>query len=191
MLPNTEWQWHISEIEHSAQNITSAISQASALIVKAIYSRRPIFVCGNGGSAADAMHLAAEMSVRFQLERRAIPCVVLGSSYATITAAGNDYGPETIFSRELSGYGDGCLIVFSTSMKSASILCAIEKAQEIGMDVIAFCGWNMPVDGVTYIRANNKSTQIVQECHGIMLHILMTAVEEKIHEMDAPSFHPV
>lgn len=159
------------------RDLNDEITASAAMIADAINDGHPVFVAGNGGSAADAQHFAAELTVRMQKERRSFPCIVLGSSYASITAACNDYGPESIFSRELSGYHNGVLVVFSTSMLSKNIIHAIRQAKFNGIKVIAFTSGIETETNVQYIHARCESKQCVQEAHGMLLHILVDKVE--------------
>lgn len=160
------------------RDINEEIDTSAEIIADAIKSGSTIFVAGNGGSAADAQHFAAELSIRMQDERRSFPCIVLGSCYSTITAAVNDYGAESMFARELSGYHAGVLVVFSTSMLSKNITQAIRQAKFNGIKVIAFSSGIETETGVQYIHARCNSKQCVQEAHGMLLHILVEKVED-------------
>jgi D-sedoheptulose 7-phosphate isomerase len=119
-----------------------SISKCGEIIWRSLRSGKKVLLCGNGGSAADAQHIAAEFVGRYEKERRAYPSIALTTDTSALTAIGNDYGYERVFARQveaLATAGD-VLIAISTSGNSPNVLAAIEKAREIGCVVIGMTG---------------------------------------------------
>ena len=142
-----------------------------------------IFFCGNGGSAGDAQHVAAELTGRFKKERRSLKGVVLGSNLSSITAIANDYDYNQVFSRELSGLAskDDLLIAYSTSGNSQNVVNAIKTAKKIGLKSIIFTGKDggMAKDIVDVaICVPSENTARIQEAHITLSHIMLDIFEE-------------
>lgn len=152
------------------------------------YSRgNKIYFCGNGGSFADAQHLAAELSGRFMFDREPLEVVLLGSNVSYLTAVANDYSYEDIFSRELkSSMKDGdILISFSTSGKSKNIIKAIEESKNKSVLSISFVGENKSqISEISDIVLNvpSSNTPRIQEIHKILGHTIIEIIEKKIFE---------
>jgi D-sedoheptulose 7-phosphate isomerase len=153
-------------------------------LLEAFSSGHKLLTAGNGGSAADAMHLAEELTVRYRKNRRALPAVALTDPTA-LTCAGNDFGFETVFSRlvEALGQKGDVLAVFSTSGNSVNILRAVEAAERIGMTTVAFIG----KDGgklkgrCTFeLHVPSQSTARVQEGHMILYHTLCEYIDARV-----------
>ncbi|MFQ5453964.1 MAG: SIS domain-containing protein [Candidatus Zixiibacteriota bacterium] len=163
------------------------ITEIAAVISGVIGSRGKILIAGNGGSAADASHFAAEMIVRLSSERnrQALPAIALSVDLSVITAAGNDYGFETVFSRQVEGLGNkgDMLIVLSTSGNSMNLIKAVQKAREKGLLTVGLLGRNGGklaniVDRALIIP--HPSTQRIQEEHIFIIHILVELVESDL-----------
>lgn len=160
-----------------------AIQQAAQKCV-AVYQRgNKILVAGNGGSAADAQHMAAELSGRFNFDRPGIPAIALTANSSALTAIANDYGYEKVFSRQAQAYGvPGDLFIgISTSGNSENILAAIAECQQQGMETICLTGSSggqMANACEVCIKIPSKSTPRVQECHILIVHMLCAVVEE-------------
>lgn len=144
-----------------------------------------IYVCGNGGSYAQACHFAAELSIRFKNSNESSKSVVvLGSNGSSVTACGNDFGFKYIFSRELEGVGSDtdCLVCFSTSGTSPNILEACGVAKDKGMDIIGITGSRDSKLGKLSDRSigvlPGGETCYIQELHLIVLHILADLVQD-------------
>lgn len=160
-------------------------------IVSSIKSGSKILLCGNGGSAADAQHLAAEMLVRLkpQNNRAAIPAIALAQDTSTITACGNDFGYNFLFERMLQGLGNtgDILIALSTSGNSENVLRAIKKAKTLKIKVFGFLG-HKGGEAKKYCDAvflvPNDDVGRIQECHITAGHALMEYVENKLIECD-------
>jgi len=172
---------HAAAVE-AVSGLAEQITEAAALIGAALSADRKLLTCGNGGSAADAQHLAAELTGRFEKERRAYPAIALTTDSPALTAIGNDYGFERVFSRQVEALaqpGD-LLLVISTSGNSANLVSASEAAQARGVKVIGLLGR----DGGTLGRRVDlplvvgvSRTARIQEAHVVILHLLCTLFE--------------
>jgi D-sedoheptulose 7-phosphate isomerase len=119
-----------------------AVAAAAELILGCFENGGTVFFCGNGGSAADAQHLAAEFAGRYLVDRPGLPAVALTTNSSAVTAIGNDYGYDDVFSRQLEGLGTpgDVLVAISTSGRSASVRRAVQRARALGMPVIGMTG---------------------------------------------------
>lgn len=173
-----------------------AAIQLAAQKCVAVYQRgNKILIAGNGGSAADAQHMAAELSGRFNFDRPGIPAIALTANTSAVTAIANDYGYEKVFSRQAQAYGQpGDLFVgISTSGNSTNILAAIDHCRENKMETIALTGLGggkMAAVSDVSIQIPSKSTPRVQECHILIVHMLCAAVEEVLFGQRANSLVP-
>lgn len=159
-----------------------AITEA---IIKAYKAGKKILVCGNGGSAADAQHFAAELVARFERERPALPAIAITTNTSTITAIGNDYGFDAAFSRQVEAFtveGD-VVIGISTSGNSKNVLLAMEEAKKrkaftVGLTRLEGGKLKGAVD--LCFCAPSGHTPRVQECHILAIHIICKLVEESL-----------
>lgn len=147
-----------------------------------------MLIAGNGGSAADAQHIAAELTGRFFRERHAFRAVALHVNTSSLTAIGNDYGYEHVFARELSAHARGgdVFLAISTSGNSANILRAIETAKKMKVAVVGMTGASggkMKKMCDLCICVPNKSTPRIQEMHITIGHTICELVEEKLAEI--------
>jgi len=128
--------------QKAAETMSEDIVRAINLMHQALASEKKILACGNGGSAADAQHFAAELVGRFERERRELPAIALSTDSSILTAIANDYSYEVIFSKQVRalGHAGDVLLGISTSGNSANVIAAIEAAHLKGMSVIAFTG---------------------------------------------------
>ena len=164
------------------------ILKAADAIIGAFTGKRKVLICGNGGSAADAQHIATEFVIRMTKPNRpSLPAIALTTDSSMLTAGGNDLGFENIFSRQLEGLGNAgdVLIAISTSGKSENVNCAIREAKRKGMTVIGFLGKDGGsskgiVDIPIVIPSND--TQRIQEGHITVAHILCGMVENEMFE---------
>lgn len=165
------------------ESIASHVDESSALILNSLQNKGCIFFCGNGGSAADSQHLAAEFTGRFVRERRSISGIALTTDTSALTAIGNDYGYDEIFARQLEGLaraGD-CLVAISTSGNSSNIVRAIEKAKEIGVSTIGLLGRDGGVIKEicdVAVVVPSQSTARIQEMHILIGHTWCEEVDE-------------
>lgn len=176
---------HIKALKDSVPPFEQSLADAVDLCTKAIAGDGKILVCGNGGSAADAQHFAAELVGRFEKERRALAAIALSTDTSAITAIGNDYGFDEIFTRQVHALGrkGDVLVAISTSGNSANILHAAAAARELGMKIIAFTGKGGGRLGETsdiVFASQTTRTARVQEIHEICLHALAEAIETEI-----------
>jgi D-sedoheptulose 7-phosphate isomerase len=166
------------------EGIHVRLSDAVAMVVGALRSGRRLWFCGNGGSAADAQHLAAEFSGRFYRDRRALPAEALHCNSSYMTAVANDYGYEYVYSRIVDGVceeGD-VLVGLSTSGNSANIIMAFESARVKGVRTIGFTGaggGRMASLSDILLDVPSTDTPRIQEAHILMGHILCQLAEEE------------
>ncbi len=161
------------------------ILEVAEKLVQSLNSGGRIYFCGNGGSAADAQHLAAELSGRFYNDRPALAAEALHANTSYITAVANDYSYDVIYSRMIDGIGkkEDALVGISTSGNSKNIVLAMEKANEKGLTTIAITGKSggKLKDIAKYcIAVDSIDTPRIQECHILIGHIICQLVEEKI-----------
>lgn len=159
------------------------LQQMAERTLEALKNGGKLLLCGNGGSAADAQHIAAELSVRFTKERSGIPAIALGTNFSHTTAAGNDYGFSHIFSRQIEGLGKEAdvLIAISTSGNSDNIIRAIHEAREKGMQIFGWTGsggGEMAGQTDLMLRVPSDNTARIQECHILCGHIFCELIED-------------
>lgn len=167
----------------SSTEILKAIEDAANLVVNCLGSDGKVLLCGNGGSASDALHIAGELVGRFQKERKSMPAYALNADVATMTAIANDYGYEKVFERGVEGLmksGD-LLIGISTSGNSENVYRAISKSKEIGGKTIALLGKDggkiKDIADVSIIVPSNVTARI-QESHIMIGHIICEIAED-------------
>jgi D-sedoheptulose 7-phosphate isomerase len=167
-----------------AQDCGEKIVDAAALIAQCLRSGGKLLFFGNGGSAADAQHLAAEFVGRFQIERHPLPAIALTTDSSILTAVGNDYGFEQIFARQVQALGQpgDVAIGISTSGNSLNVTSAIKQAAKRGLKTIGLAGndggaLSKCVDISITVASTN--TARVQECHITIGHILCELVEDE------------
>ena len=169
-------------------SVEAQVDAAAAAMIAALRADGTIFFCGNGGSAADAQHLAAEFEGRFELEREPLAAMALTTNSSTVTAVGNDYGFEQAFLRPLQAHaraGD-VLVALSTSGNSPNCLRAVEYARTSGITTVALTGAGggrlAEVSDVA-IRVPCDRTAHVQEAHIFIGHVLCEVVESTLAEV--------
>lgn len=163
------------------------IVRASECMVQALRQDKKILACGNGGSAADAQHFAAELLNRFEKERMSLPAFALTTDSSTITSIANDYSYDEIFSKQIKGLGQegDVLLAISTSGKSQNILNAIYAAHSKGMHVIALTGKDGgPLTRILQaqdieLRVPAQSTARIQEVHLLVIHCLCEYIDSE------------
>ncbi len=174
----------VAELQKSGVETLAAAAEA---ITKAIKQNGTVYICGNGGSAADAQHIAAEFVGRFERERRPLPAVALTTDTSLITSIANDYDFEHVFIKQVEALvreGD-ILWAISTSGTSPNIIAAAESAKKRGALVLAFTGSsNSKLEQIADICfcANSESTARSQEIHQIAYHIICDLVEQNFCE---------
>jgi len=166
------------------EELLKTVQDCIAVIVKAFKNGNKVLFCGNGGSAADAQHLAAEFSGRFYTDRDALPAEALHCNTSYMTAVANDYSYDVIYSRLIKGIGNkgDVLVGLSTSGNSKNIYNAFEVAKEKGMITIAFTGatgGTMKALSDYLINVPSTDTPRIQESHILLGHIICQLVEEQ------------
>ena len=169
----------------SLKNLEPEVTRATGLIEECLRAGNKLLVCGNGGSATDASHFATEFVVRFAKDRRAFPAICLAGDAGILTAAGNDYGFDEIFARQVAAFGaeGDVLICLTTSGKSNNVVRALQEAKARQMKTIAFLGRD---GGSTVgiadldLLVKSDSTARVQEAHQLLLHVLCEIIESRL-----------
>ena len=169
----------------SLKNLEPEVTRATGLIEECLRAGNKLLVCGNGGSATDASHFATEFVVRFAKDRRAFPAICLAGDAGILTAAGNDYGFDEIFARQVAAFGaqGDVLICLTTSGKSKNVVRALQEAKARQMKTIAFLGRD---GGSTVgiadldLLVKSDSTARVQEAHQLLLHVLCEIIESRL-----------
>jgi D-sedoheptulose 7-phosphate isomerase len=167
------------------QRQSGVIEEMGKRLVRTLQAGRTIFIFGNGGSAADSQHIAAELESRFLRERRALPCHALTTNTSTLTAIGNDYGYERTFARQLEAYcrkGDA-VIAISTSGNSLNVLAAVKAAKRAGATAVGLTnetGGKLKGLVDVCVCVPSTDTQRVQECHMAVGHILCDIIESSM-----------
>jgi D-sedoheptulose 7-phosphate isomerase len=168
----------IAEIEPDIEN-------AGEILKKALVKGNKILICGNGGSAADAQHFAAELVGRFEKERQAFPAIALTTDTSNLTAIGNDYGYNRVFSRQVEALGlpGDILLCISTSGNSENLLLAAEAASEKGLKTIGLLGKEgglLKKSADLSITVRQNITARIQEAHIFILHYWAALIENDL-----------
>lgn len=166
------------------ENLLKTVSEVAELIVRAFQNGNRVYFCGNGGSAADAQHLAAEFSGRFYTDRKALPSEALHCNTSYLTAVANDYSYDLVYARLIDGIGNSgdVLVGLSTSGNSGNIIKAFEAAQAKNIITVGFTGLTggaMKAVSEYLIAVPSTDTPRIQESHILLGHIVCQLVEEK------------
>ncbi len=166
-------------------DLVDQIEKAAHLLVKTYKNKGKLLICGNGGSAADAQHIAAELIGRFEKERPSLPAIALTTNTSNLTCIANDYDFDSIFSRQVEGHcqPQDILIGISTSGNSANVLRAIEKAKEVGATTIGMTGESggkMKGKVDLLLNVPSEHTPRIQESHILIGHILCDLLEREL-----------
>jgi len=161
----------------------SVLESIAREILRAFRAGNKILLCGNGGSAADSQHIAAEFIARFKLERKSLPAISLTTDSSILTALANDYSYDKVFSRQVEGLGSkgDILIGISTSGNSKNVIAAVEQAKSQGLVTVAFTGISGgKLKGLADIcfAAQSDKTPHIQEIHITSLHAVAEVVED-------------
>jgi D-sedoheptulose 7-phosphate isomerase len=173
---------HMAVCQAALDAMTDDVARAGELITSALRQGGKVLILGNGGSAADAQHFAAELIGRFERERRALPSIALTTDTSILTALGNDYGLETIFARQVEGLGRAgdVLIAITTSGNSGNVLAAARCAGELGMATIGMTGESggklLPLVDLC-LRVPSTRTARIQVVHALIIHALCELVD--------------
>jgi D-sedoheptulose 7-phosphate isomerase len=172
----------------SAQLLAAPIARAASLMVEALRSGGKILACGNGGSAADAQHFAAELVNRFEIDRPPLAAVALTTDSSALTSIANDFRYEEVFARQLRAIGrpGDVLLAISTSGNSLSVLEAVAVAQAGGLRVVALTGGRggklgeRIAAGDVHVNVPHTNTARIQEVHLLALHCLCDAIDHQM-----------
>jgi D-sedoheptulose 7-phosphate isomerase len=172
------------EVKRRSLGIVDAIAKSADLLITALKGGHKVLICGNGGSAADAQHLAAELVGRFERERRALPALALSTDSSILTAWSNDYGFDTVFARQVAALGKPCdlLVGISTSGNSPSVLRAMEEGERLGLRLVALTGRGggrlAAMPGVCSVVVPSDQTSRIQEVHITIIHAWARLVDD-------------
>lgn len=158
------------------------IQRAGEILCNTLSSGKKILICGNGGSAADAQHIAAELVGRYEKQRQSFPAIALTTDTSALTALSNDFGYEEVFSRQIAGLANAgdLLIAISTSGKSPNVLKAAEKARELGCQVVGLTGESsqpLAAWSDVLVAIPSGRTSRVQEAHITIGHLWCEMVD--------------
>jgi D-sedoheptulose 7-phosphate isomerase len=179
-----------AQLKLSAAGALSApIARAARLMARALASGGKVLACGNGGSAADAQHFAAELVNRFERERAPLAAVALTTDTSTLTSIANDYGYERVFEKQVRALGrrGDVLLAISTSGSSASVLAAVRAARELEMAVVALSGRGggklagLLREADVHVCVPHERTARIQEVHLLALHCLCDGIDHELH----------
>ena len=175
---------HDAVMREAAALLAQPLDQAAAVLRDCLASGGKVMACGNGGSAASAQHLVAELVCRFRDDRRALAAVALTADTMTLTAIGNDYGYGRIFARQVEAIGTrgDVLVAISTSGNSANVVEAVKAARLVGCTVVALTGMDggelAPLADIP-LRVPSRVVARIQEVHDVCIHALAEALEEQ------------
>ena len=187
---NNVLEEQISNLEYLKSNgYINNLIEVVNIITSSMKNGNKVLICGNGGSAADSQHFAAELVGRFKLERKGLPAIALTTDTSVLTCMGNDYGYNSIFSRQVEALGQkgDVLIGFSTSGNSENVILAIEEGKKKGLTTIGFLGKDggklkkmVDVD----LTFNYSETARTQEHHLMTYHLICEFVEKEMSEYE-------
>jgi D-sedoheptulose 7-phosphate isomerase len=164
------------------------VADAIATMVRALGEGKPLLVCGNGGSACDAMHMSGELVGRFLLDRRPLNVICLSSNPAVLTALANDQSYDAVFSRQTEAYGQrgGVIFGISTSGNSQNVVAAFEQARSMGMHTIALTGEGggrlAPLSDYLFATPS-RSTPLIQQVHLCLYHYFCGEIERRLSRL--------
>jgi D-sedoheptulose 7-phosphate isomerase len=174
----------LAALQHAAQDreLHMVITEIARSIEVSLRAGGKLLLAGNGGSAADAQHLAAEFLSRFLVDRRPLPAVALTTDSSVLTAIGNDFGFENVFERQIRGLGrpGDVFLAISTSGRSHNILLALQAAREIGLVTVGFSGaadTDMRALCQHFLAAPSRETAVIQQIHIVAGHAICALVE--------------
>jgi D-sedoheptulose 7-phosphate isomerase len=174
-----------NELFSRLHDLNESVQKVGFLAAQTLLSGGKIFFCGNGGSAADSQHLAAELTGRFIKDRRPLAAIALSTDTSALTCISNDYAFSEIFARQIIGLGrkEDLLIGISTSGNSSNVVRAVEEANKLGMHTIGLLGRDGGALGVLCdhsIVVPSQVTARIQECHILIGHTLCGLIEQEL-----------
>lgn len=169
----------------ASEDLLATLERVCDLVTKALSSGRKLLLAGNGGSAADAQHIAGEFVSRFNFDRAPLPAIALTTDSSILTSIGNDYGYEQLFARQVRALGqaDDVFVGISTSGRSPNVLAGLRAAREYGLVTVGFAGEN-PGEMASFcdevLRVPSSKTPFIQQVHITFGHIVCAVAEERI-----------
>lgn len=188
------FEQHI-ELTRRSMSLAPGIAAAAKKLVACLRRGNKLLVCGNGGSAADAQHLSAELVNRFESDRPGLAAVALTVDSAALTSIGNDLGFDAVFSRQVEALGrpGDVLVVITTSGESANLIAAVATAHATGLEVVALTGRDggavgrACADQDSEIRVPGGNTARIQEIHTLIIHALCATIDRAFSTGNVPS----
>jgi len=162
--------------------LVARVAEIAALITRTFRDGGKLLIAGNGGSAADAQHIAAEFVCRFKMDRASLAAIALTTDTSVLTAVGNDYGFEQVFARQIAGLGrpGDCFLALSTSGRSSNVLIALQAARDRGIATIGLTGLNGEAMRPTcdlLLSVPSSETDLIQQIHMVVAHAVCGMVE--------------
>jgi D-sedoheptulose 7-phosphate isomerase len=175
----------VLEAAGTDRRLLATVAEIAAAIARTFRCGGKLLIAGNGGSAADAQHIAAEFVCRFKLERKPLAAIALTTDTSVLTAVGNDYGFEQVFARQIAGLGrrGDCFLALSTSGRSPNILAALETARDHGLTTIGLTGEKgeaMRSGCDLLLSAPSPQTDLIQQIHIVVAHAVCGLVEHEL-----------
>ena len=192
MNPGDQISQHFARSQQALSDslpvLNAKIAASAAAMAEALDAGGKILICGNGGSAADALHLSSELLNKFVMQRAPLAAIALNADMSTLTSIANDFSFEYVYSKQVEALGkeNDVLIVFTTSGNSANINRAIEAANQLGLRVIALTGKNggtaagLLLENAIELRVPNDETARIQEVHGLIIHCLCDLIDQQL-----------
>ena len=170
------------------ETLSKNLEEAIKVTLNCLFHRHAFLVCGNGGSASDAQHITGELVGRYLKEREALNVICLSDNPAVLTALGNDYGYETVFSRQVEAYGSdkGVILGLSTSGNSPNVVNAFIQAKKMNMTTIAMTGaggGKLASHADILIAAPSKMTPLIQQVHIALYHYFCQEIEKRVVDL--------
>jgi D-sedoheptulose 7-phosphate isomerase len=181
-----ELETHIHALSHTITNQSTSIETIIGVFVQIFQKGNKVLLCGNGGSAADAQHVAGEFVNRFRFDRPALAAIALTTDTSVLTCIGNDSDYQNVFSRQVEAIGRAgdILVGISTSGASPNVIAALKKARELNMVTIGFTGQKGKEKMAPYcdhvFSIASDDTPRIQECHEFVWHVICGQVEKKL-----------
>jgi D-sedoheptulose 7-phosphate isomerase len=176
-----------SALMEKSKSLARLIDLAAELISTKMHTGGKILLCGNGGSAADAQHIAAEFVGQYLTPRKPLPALAITTDSSILTAIGNDFGFDSVFSRQIQAMSlpNDVVVCYSTSGRSQNILKAIEISRQLGLGIVNFSSERAPrVRDVIDIRIPSSVTPQIQQLHLTLSHVLCEIVEIKLNKLN-------
>ncbi|MFC3847773.1 D-sedoheptulose 7-phosphate isomerase [Helicobacter baculiformis] len=177
-----EFLAHIQTAQETLSLLGKEIEGAALLLIEALKEGNKVLICGNGGSAADAQHFAAELTGRYKRERAGLPAIALSTDTSALTAIANDYGYPRVFARQVEALGrqGDYLVGISTSGNSENVLLALQRGKELGLSTLGLSGHQggkMRALCDCHLVVPSTDTPRIQEMHILIIHLLCDAIE--------------